>query len=225
MKKTVLFLFIAITGLTVAGCKKTEFKETVTTGIAFKALSMEITWGANYLTIDSLYVEIGNFTLAGDHLQAEDIYLTNPTVVNGYFTGTDTQFNVSFDIPQGTYESMQFTMKFNGNAALRMRGTYHQSNGMTKRVIMDVNSDEFIVKSIQQTGSGTVLVDKNNPGKINILLDPDELFSGLNPGIWNAATPSVVGGQDAIQVSNANNGNIHNLVKDKINTSLSYNFE
>jgi hypothetical protein len=186
---------------------------------------MSIDFGANYLAIDTMYLEIGNFSLVGNRLQAEDIYLTKPGKVNGNFTGTDTELNVNFAVPQGTYEAMQLTMQFGGTASLRIRGTYYQANGNSKRVLIDVNSDEYIVKSILEAGAKTVLIDKNNPGKINILIDPNELFSGLNPGIWNAANPSVVGGQNAIEVSNSNNGNIHDLVKNKINSSISYSFE
>jgi hypothetical protein len=186
---------------------------------------MSIDFGVNYLAIDSLYIEIGNFSLAGNRLQAEDIYLINPSVVSGYFTGSDSELNLKFDVPQGTYESMQLTMKFNGSMSLRMRGTYHQASGMNKRVIMDLDCDEFIVKSILESGSTTVLIDKNNPGKIAILIDPNELFSSLNPGMWNSANSSVVGGQDAIEISNSNNGNMYNAIKSKVNASISYSFE
>lgn len=225
MKKYLTYLGLSLAIAALSSCNKTDWKETVNTGVSFRASSMSINFGANYLEIDTLYIEIGNFSLAGNRLQAEDIYLTNSTVVNGNFTGTDTELNLSFDVPQGTYESMQLTMKFNGSSALKMRGSYHQANGMIKQVYMEIESDESIVKSILEAGSPSVLIDKNNPGKIKILLDPEELFSGLNPGIWNASNPSTVGGQDAIEISNANNGNMHDLIKNKINSSISYNFE
>lgn len=224
MKKSIIYLVLFVGAFAFTACNKEEWKETVNTKVYFKATGTSIYFGVNYLEIDSFSISMNNFSMVGNRIQAEDIFLVSPETVSGTFVDADDQLSLSFDIPQGTYEQMQLSMQLSGSSSLTIRGTYHLASGNTKLVLIDFDVQDYIVKKILQGGSETVLIDKDSPGSIVLTLDASVLFSDINPSYWNGASPSVVGGQNAIQISNTENANMHSLIANKISASLAYEY-
>lgn len=208
-----------------SSCNKGQWKETVQSDVHFRTSSMSLSFGANTLVLDSMIVRLGNFSLAGDRIQADDIYLTNGTVVTTTFTGTESQFATSFAIPQGTYNNIQFTSELDGTASLKITGTYYNPSGSTKKVVITMDNTQYIIKNIMDAGTETVQVDTDHPKNIVISLNIETLFANINPSLWNAATPSVIAGQQAIQVSASQNGNMHGLIAQKVQESVTYQYE
>lgn len=224
MKKKLIYCLLFIGVFASTACNKKEWKETVNTKVYLNAIGTSIYFGVNYLEIDTFSISMNNFSLVGNRIQAEDIFLVNPATTNGTFVGTNSQLSLSFDIPQGTYEQLQLSMQLSGSSSLSIRGTYHLASGATKLVLIDFENQDYIVKKILQSGSETVLIDKDNPGSIVLTLDANVLFADLNPSYWNGASTSVVGGQNAIQISNSQNANMHSLIGNKISASLAYDY-
>jgi hypothetical protein len=208
-----------------SSCNKGQWKETVKSAVHFRASTMSLGFGANTLVLDTLIVRIGNFSLAGDRIQADDIYLMNSAVVTATFTGIESEVATSFDIPQGTYNDIQFTSKFDGTASLLISGTYYSPSGSSKKVLITLDNAQYLIKNILDAGTETVQVDTDHPKNIVLILNTEVLFDEINPSYWNAATQSVIAGQQAIQVSPSQNGNLHSLIEQKVQDAITYEYE
>lgn len=224
MKKNCIYFLLFVSIFAFSACNKKEWKETVNTKVYFKASGTSIYFGANYLEIDTFSISMNNFSMVGNRIQAEDVFLVNPSTVSGSFIDAENQLSLSFDIPQGTYEQLQLSMQLSGSSSLSIRGTYHLASGATKLVMIDFDEQDHFVKKILQNGSETVLIDKDSPGSIVLTLDANVLFGDLNPSYWNGAATTVVGGQNAIQISNSENADMHSAIRNKISAALAYDY-
>ncbi|GEM_PF-5670967 len=218
-----LLLFFVST-LLIASCDKEQWKETVATEVSISAENTSIFFGVNELRIDTIIMSLESLTLNGSRLQAENIQLTASvgnefTMVNG-----STSTVSSFSVPQGTYESFQLTSKFGGSSpSVVIIGEYVQPSGNNKKVLLRLNYNEFLID--EMVNGNAISIDKANPGNIRIVVDPNVLFSGLNPSYWNSANNSNINGQNGIEISSSENSDMFNEISPKMNESVSYKYE
>ena len=83
---------------------------------------------------------------------------------------------------------------------------------------MDYN--EYLLRELVETSSEPISIDKDLPGTIKISIDPDIMFSNLNPSYWNSANNSQINGQNGIKITNSENSNMYNQVHSKIGESF-----
>ena len=138
---TTIFLFC---GLILFSCNKGKWKETVETKINISLSNSSIFFGVNEFKIDTLYIELESLILDGSRIQAENIHLSK-ALGNYFLLLPGAKKNVaSFSIPQGTYESFQFTTKIgNSSPSLKLIGRYTLANGNVKHVRLNLKYEEF----------------------------------------------------------------------------------
>lgn len=225
MKTTgLLILFAGV--LLISSCNSKQWKETVETTVQLKSSNSHVYFGTQHnLAIDTLTIHVNSFSLAGNRIQAEDIYLTSDAQYSASHIGGTGIFNTTFDIPQGTYESLQLTTELNGQNSLLIRGVYEGPLGVPKRVELNVESSDFLIKPLLENGEETISVDKNFPKMISITIDTDSLLADVPPGLWNAAVATSIGGQQVIQVSDLHNANMYNAILGRLNDSFNCEIE
>ncbi|MCJ8289176.1 MAG: hypothetical protein HRT58_08600 [Crocinitomicaceae bacterium] len=225
MKTIIGLLVFLISALLLASCKSKQWKETVETTIQVKSNNSVVYFGQSTLSLDTLTINVNGFTLSGNRIQAEDIYIVSNTPTSASFIDIEGVFNVTFDIPQGTYESLQLTTELIGQNALQLRGVYEGPLGVTKRVQLDLESHDFLIKPLLEDGGETISIDKKVPKKMTIMINIDSLLADLNPGLWNAAVATGISGQEVIQVSEMQNGNMYNLILGRLSESFNCEVE
>ena len=218
VRKISLLLILLAFSAVVNSCNKKKWKEVSSTNLEMQVSTLKVEWGNNYLEIDTFQIQMTSLNLTGKRLQAEDINLSNNlSILNTVTTTSSTQIT-QFDIPQGTYEPLGMGIQFADKISIK--GKYYQSNGEIFNVTMNIDNSNYLFTELLNNGSPSITIDKNNPSTIILTIDSDILFSDLNPGIWNAASVSNVGGSNTIVVSNSNNSTILNQVRSKISSSL-----
>lgn len=223
------FLFLAIlsfTILTMSSCDRNQWKETVATKIQIKSVNTSVYFGVNVLHIDTVIVNIESLFLSGNRIQAENINLSETLNDQYLLTENESKDISTFSIPQGTYESFLLTSKIGGGInSIELKGTYTLANNTVKKVVLELDYNEFLLNQMVENSSNPISIDKDIPGEITIAIDPSILFDKLNPSLWNAASNSTINGQNGINISNNSNSNMYNEIYSEIGTSLSVNFE
>ncbi len=226
MKTTRGLFALLFSALLLGACNSKQWKETVETTIQLKSSSSHIQFGTQHsLSIDTLTLSVNSFSLAGNRIQAEDIFLVSDAQYTASQTGGTGTFNATFNIPQGTYESLQLTTELVGQNSFLLRGVYVGPLGVPKRVELNVESADFLITSILENGKETVSIDKNTPKIISISIDMNSLMADVGPGLWNAAVATGSGGQETIKISQMQNGNMYNAILGNFNESFNCKVE
>ena len=227
MKNRIPYLLILSFAIVVmSSCNKKQWKETVETEIKIESVNTKVYFGVNVLSIDTVILSIESLVLDGNRIQAENIHLSETLNTEYVITENVSQDISSFSIPQGTYESFQFTSKIGGGVnSIELRGTYTLANNTVKQVLLKVDYNEFLLNQLVKNTSNPISIDKDKPGQITISVDPTILFDKLNPSLWNSANSSTINGQNGIEISNNSNLNMYNEVHSQIGASMLVNFE
>lgn len=226
MKTTIGLFALLFSALLLGACNSKQWKETVETTIQLKSSSSHIQFGTQHsLSIDTLTLSVNSFSLAGNRIQAEDIFLVSDAQYTASQTGEAGTFNATFKIPQGTYQPLQLTTELVGQNSFLLRGVYEGPLGVPKRVELNVESADFLITSILENGKETVSIDKNTPKIISISMDLNSLMADVGPGLWNAAVATGSGGQETIKISQMQNGNMYNAILGNFNESFNCKVE
>lgn len=226
MKTTIGLFALLFSALLLGACNSKQWKETVETTIQLKSSSSHIQFGTQHsLSIDTLTLSVNSFSLAGNRIQAEDIFLVSDAQYTASDLGDAGTFNATFKIPQGTYESLQLTTELVGQNSFLLRGVYLGPLGVPKRVELNLESTDFMIKPLLENGEETILIDKNTPKIISISMDLNSLMADVGPGLWNAAVATGSGGQETIKISEMQNGNMYNAILDNFNESFNCKVE
>lgn len=227
MKNRILHLLsLLVLTITISACNKEQWKETVPTNVSIESVNTTVSFGVNTLTIDTIIVNLESMVLDGNRIQADNIHLSQAVNQEFVIVGSSTIQINSFDVPQGSYESFQLTSKIGGNTpSITLIGEYTLANNDVKKVVVSIDYNEFLLRQLVEDSSNPISIDTDYPGNIRISIDPNILFDNLNPSHWNAANPTVIAGQSAIQISNAANSNMYNQIQPKIGESMVFNFE
>lgn len=224
--KYLLFSIVLICYSAIVSCNKNEWKETVSTEIKIQRTNSTVYFGVNTLEIDTAVMRLESISLTGNRIQAEDINLSETIDSEFELTSDDKLLINSFDIPQGTYETMQILTKWGSSSeSIYLHGTYTNASGNPKNVILSLHYNELILQSVLDNNSQLISIDKNDASQIIVTVDVAVLFDNLNPSMWNAADQSTVQGQNTIVVSSNSNSSIYNSILPKISESISYGFE
>ncbi len=215
-------LLAFLSGILILGaCNSKQWKETVETTIKLKSNNSHIQFGTQHnLSIDTLTISVNSFSLEGNRIQADDIYLVSDAQYTASQTGEAGMFNATFDIPQGTYESLVLTSELVGQNSFQLRGVYLGPLGVPKRVELNIESDDFMIKPLLENGKETISIDKNTPKTISISIDMNSLMADVGPGLWNASVATGSGGQETIKISEMQNGNMYNAILGRFNESF-----
>lgn len=211
--------------LALTACGKKNWKETVATEIHMSIENPSIFFGVNEFHIDTIMIDLQSFVLDGSRIQADNIHL--PKSINQQFIATDLDVNLvtSFDIPQGTYESLQLAANVGSpTSTIHIIGTYTLANNTVKKVVLNLNYDQYLLQDLVEDSSNPISIDKDFPGIIDLIIDPNIMFSNLNPSYWSSASSQNVNGQEVITVSNSSNSNMYNAVHSEIGESISFTF-
>lgn len=226
MKTTIGLFALLFSALLLGACNSKQWKETVETTIQLKSSSSHIQFGTQHsLSIDTLTLSVNSFSLAGNRIQAEDIFLVSDAQYTASQTGEAGTFNATFKIPQGTYQPLQLTTELVGQNSFLLRGVYEGPLGVPKRVELNVESADLLITSILENGKETVSIDKNTPKIISISMDLNSLMADVGPGLWNAAVATGSGGQETIKISQMQNGNMYNAILGNFNESFNCKVE
>ena len=225
VKKTKLLVVFAFAWL-ISSCNSKQWKETVETTVHLKSSNSHVYFGPQHnLEMDTLTVTVKSFALEGKRIQAEEIFLTNEAQYTASQIGGTGVFNTSLDIPQGTYESLQFTTELNGQNSLSIRGIYEGPLGIPTRVEIDLESSDFFIRPLLDNVEESISVDKNVPRNISISIDTDSLLADVSPGLWTAAVATNIGGQQVIQISSTQNANMYSAILGRLNESFNCEIE
>jgi len=212
--------------LVIVSCSKQEWKKTVSTEVQLQISENKVTYGNSELTIDSLSIQINSLIVDGQRTQAEDIHLTQPSQSH-LLTSSAAVSIGSFDIPQGTYESLQLSMSLdvNQNSTVKIRGTYTSPSNSDRFVLIDLDLSQTIVANILSDNEQFVLIQEGVDQLITVNLSPEIIFQNVSNGMWNAAIPSFVDGLAAFEISNNTNTNIYYEILNKFSESISISID
>jgi hypothetical protein len=229
MHKLLFHIVLLIAALvTFVSCKKDNEKwdQTQESQLSYKASTNELTIAGKSFVMDTIQLQLTDIKLTGERLQSDPISLIQVKNSPSDFLNNST--SEVLDIPCGTYTSMKLTtnLEVNGSPSLRIAGTYFFPNNNTYeiRIALDIAAN-YIISPSDVDGSTTVLIDEGALKNIQFLLDTEELFSEINPGLWNAAAVTSQNGAQTVVVDAMNNTNVYNALNAKIGDALTAKFQ
>jgi hypothetical protein len=133
---------------------------------------------------------------------------------------TSTSTNINFDIPQGTYTkiSMQMTIEGQQGAApsLVIEGYYIYANHSIPVKFEYFPGETFEIPASSATGEKDIVLVEEQPASAAVLLNPSHWFANVTESMLNDADISVIGSDSVIVINPSNNGNIYQMVVDRL---------
>jgi hypothetical protein len=223
-KPITLFLLLTISSL--VSCNKQKWETVSTSKINFSVSDTEVIIAGKSFIMDTIQLQLTDLNLTGERLQSDPISLVHSTSNSVDFLNQTG--NEGFDIPIGTYTSMNLSTNLlvNGDPSIKIAGTYFFPNNTTYEISIALDIENAYFISLNDTdGSSTILIDENSTKSLQVSLDTEILFSDITPGLWNAAAVTSQNGSQTIVVNELNNANIYNALNSKIGESLIAQFQ
>lgn len=222
----VLFVFFSV------ACNKSK-KWKIPSAVSFK---MDINHSATLngaLAWTSGNIMIANFTFDGKRVRGGDVYFTKTysSGLNIFFDPNNTVSEWNFDIPQGTYTKINISYKTFGNSGdkhIVVKGTYKNTvNNNIYPVQFEFEAEGFYnIVAKTSSGSTQIVLSKDVPSSALIKADPVYWFQQVSTSMMDNATLTIVNGNPTILVNDANNGNIYDAVRDRMDddvTTVTFN--
>jgi hypothetical protein len=207
---------LAVIGLT--SCQKAELKKPVNVNFSFKMVQEKSGEG---LQMQSGAINLKSFDVIGDRVEGDGIYFERlfEEGLNSDLNGSNEIKDLGFDLPQGDYQDLEIEFESfakNSDPSIYLEGKYRDDSG-----IVDVNFEiteelMFSVRGYNESADQMILLDKDNPRKVNIEFEIDDWFSLVDEAIWANAEVTQQNGPDLLLISETNNIAIYTLVIDRM---------
>ena len=155
-------------------------------------------------------------------MQGEDIAFSR-SFDSGLTINFDPNKEISelqYDIPQGEYTELNIsfdTFEDNRDRTLVVNGIYTTTTGDDVPITFEFMSSEyFSISSEADDGSGTIILDKDVASSSLIKLNPIHWFGGISLSTLDGAERTNVNGTSTILINDEINGDIYDLIADKI---------
>lgn len=221
MNKYLKFIFalIFLINLSVS-CKKKRLSKPV--DVNFKMDINRSKSSNGKLIFNNGTINIAEFNVEGSRIEGEDIAFSR-SFNNGLTISFDPNNEISelkYDIPQGEYTELTVsfdTYEDSNDKTIVVNGTYTTSSGDDVPIKFEFMSSEyFSVSSEADDGSETIILDKDVASSSLIKLDPIHWFGGISTTTLDNATRTNVNGAQTILINDEVNGDLYDLVADKI---------
>lgn len=227
MTKYAGYIFLVLIAF---GCKKkTQWTETIDSVVKCRATIDTYEFVSNkQFVMNHILVDVDGLTITGDRIQADDISLSTSTYSKFDFIPGTTTANYSFDIPQGTYNSMSVTVNVNNdsNNSVFVIGKYYVTNGdiYDIKISMDVDGLQ-LVPVHDSDNSSTVLIEEGVNKNLVLTFDPEILYSDVIGGQFHSAVMSTGNVNDTFFIDNSHNQSLYLAMLGKFDEALSARFE
>ena len=219
------YIFILFGVILLFGCEKLQtkkWKKPTDTGVKFNINQEK---GGNGVQFTSGFIVLSSFAFEGERKQAD-----NQDFSNEYSSGLRIDFNtgnsvpeMDFDIPQGTYTSIDFsfeTFDENDTSAIYVSGEYTNTSGSKFPLVFDFWYGEyFSISAESEDGSSEIILDTDVPISALIEIDPVIWFSGVSKSLLDSAEFSNINGTPTIYISEEYNSDIYELIADELDKS------
>ncbi|MBZ4677308.1 MAG: hypothetical protein JG782_1928 [Anaerophaga sp.] len=194
----------------------------------------------NKIQIESLEINRGKIVLTdieieGIREQGEDVYLAipfEPPLQIDMKEGIASDQHISFDLPQGIYEKLEFRFFLGGEkqTAIQFQGNIKAGNsakaGFNFRYI---KQEDFQVRAMRKNHRPTenIIINKDKTTKASMIIDAENLFSALLIPPFFLSVPGSYDAGNEITISNLNKKNkaIFGLMQGRLEKSVSVVFE
>lgn len=200
-------------------CQKNKWKEP--TEVSFK-MDLNSNAGMNgKLKFTGGIIVLREFSFEGEREQGDDVYFEKS------FTGGLTLAfspnsgipELNFDIPQGNYSKIKVEFEAEGNTdnSIVVEGNYTTTGGVTYPLRFETEAVElYSIIGKHTSGSNEIVLVKDTPATALIKLDPVHWFGTVSTTMLDNADLIDVNGIMTILINDANNGNILDIVLDRI---------
>ncbi len=178
-------------------------------------------------------IMIANFTFEGKRVQGGDVYFTKTysTGLNIFFDPNNTISEWDFEIPQGTYTKINISYKTygkSGDKSIVLKGIYkNTTNNIIYPVTFEFEAEEYYtIVAKTSSGSAEIVLSKDVAASALIKADPVYWFQTVSTSMMDNATLTTVNGNPTILISDSNNTNIYDAVRDRMNddvTTVTFN--
>ncbi|SRR6056297_314381 len=178
-------------------------------------------------TVDKGKIRFSGLEFDGKKENSDDYYFSksfSPLLVGDLGNNTLNR-NVSFDIPQGTYNPINLSLFLSNSdtiPAFCLQGTY-QSNqhGEVEVHFRFFRQEEmFLFKAENKAGNKKIVLQKGNNEKMQVDLRLQSLFSLFNPNQLESAEYIIEGGKTKIIISENHNQNIYYSLVNRIERTI-----
>jgi len=174
----------------------------------------------NEITSSVYYTESIQFT--GIREQAGDVSLSK--TIDKQINGNNDEL-VDFDLPQGTYTSLDAHLKLSRNSSsahtMRVNGKHIFSDGSFSNFQIELNSDIVISgPSFDTDGTNSVILNKKVDRNAQIEFDLNSLLDGAPEAYWVAASS----GSGTIVVDSSSNASLYLYIITNISDYLEVRF-
>jgi hypothetical protein len=183
----------------------------------------------NKYTIDKGQLVIEAIEFDGRRDQGKDVYFISDfsQKVESVLNTETSSIEVEFDIPQGVYNRIDVTLHLgnNGNSPLILEGTFNFGPFTELPIRFEYGyADVITVRAKPKSGSNIVL-SKDNPSKVRVVIDSGFLFRFINPSVIANADRVNMNGIEVMLINSTNNINTFNQIANRFNNSISVIFE
>ena len=194
----------------------------------------------NKIQIESVEINRGKIFLTdieieGIREQGEDVYLAipfEPPLQIDVKEGVASDQHISFDLPQGIYEKLEFRFFLGGEkqTAIQFQGNIKPGNSAKTGFYFDyIKQENFLVRAMRKNHRPTenIIINKTKTAKASMIIDAGNLFSALLIPPFSLSIPVGNDGGNKITISNLNDENkaIFGLMQGRLEKSVSVVFE
>jgi len=232
--KRAYILVVLIIAVSSLSCEKDELKLPSELNIEFDmnafSLDEEASKGPQLLIIDEGSLIINTMEFDGKREQGDDYFFSSSfeiPVEAEMHTGKSNQ-NISFDIPQGIYNSIEMNIKIGDKekTALRLKGRLSKGPFEDIPVVFEYSfSEEIRVRAEDKQGNRQIILRKDRPSTARIIMDAPRLCRLLNMRMIMMANQAVVNGEQILLINNTQNTEIFNIMATRLDQSLRVIFE
>lgn len=217
-----ILLLVLIIGL-LASCKKNELKQP--TDVSFKMDINRSISPSGQLVFNSGTILLASFSVNGKRIEGDPIAF-NREFSSGLLVNFDANTaipEIDFDLPQGTYEEVKIvfeSVQDQNDVSIVARGNYTNNLGVNIPVIYQlVGTKKFEIESEDNSGTGSIVLDKNVNSVALIKLDPIHWFDILTNSQLENADLTNVDGVMTMLINKDVNENLYDLIENRIDES------
>lgn len=228
MRNHWMIVLLFSTSLLISACQKDKWKQP--TQVSFK-MDVNSEPGMNgQLTFTGGKIVLREFSFEGERVQGDDVYFEKsfPGGLIITFNPNSGIPELSFDIPQGNYTKIRVEFEAEGNTdnSIFVEGSYTTTGGTTYPLRLETEAVElYSIIAKHSSGSNEIVLVKDTPANALIKLDPVHWFGTVSTTLLDNADLINVNGIMTILINDANNGNILDIVLDRVDEASEVVFD
>ncbi|MFW5835621.1 MAG: hypothetical protein ACOCU3_01570 [bacterium] len=234
----VLFIPVITLLLLMSGCTKDPLTQPAKVFFDFELIALDeenlkngppVDIPAGKLSVSQGTLAIESIEFDGRRDQGKDVFfvsdLARPLLID-LESGNSNQ-NISFDIPQGVYNRVEFDLMLGGDGEipLVLTGSIKRGNISEIPLRFEYNIREQLrIKAKSAKQEEKIVLRKDTPSTARIVVDARSIFQLVNMSVLQNANVSILGGEETILINLENNGEIFNSMANRIEKSFSIIF-